>query len=47
MNPRFARFLIGLYAPTWRARFGTEFQTFLESRHVSAGEALVIALRGA
>jgi hypothetical protein len=38
MNPRLARFLARLYPPNWRARFGAEFQTFLESRHVPARE---------
>jgi hypothetical protein len=40
---RSARFLTRLYPPAWRARFGAEFQTFLESRHVSPLEALNIA----
>lgn len=45
MNPRAARFLTRLYPPAWRARFGEEFQTFLESRRVSAWETLNIASR--
>lgn len=38
-----ARFLIRLYPSAWRIRYGSEFQTFLESRHVTALEALNIA----
>ncbi len=38
MNPRLARFLARLYPPKWRARFGAEFQTFLESRPALARE---------
>ena len=45
MSPRAARFLARLYPPAWRARFGGEFQTFLESRHVSLLEAINIAGR--
>ncbi len=46
MSPRLARILIRLYAPCWQERFGQEFQTFLETRHVSAREAIVIAICG-
>lgn len=31
MNPRLAQFLVRLYPPSWRARYGAEFLTFLES----------------
>jgi hypothetical protein len=31
MNPRLARFLIRLYPPAWRKRFGAEFKALLES----------------
>ncbi len=40
MTRRAARFLTGLYPSEWRARYGEEFQTFLESRRVSPAEAL-------
>lgn len=43
MSPKRARFLVRLYPRAWRARFGAEFQTFLESREVSLLEALDIA----
>lgn len=43
MKQSHARFLIRLYPPAWRTRYGSEFQTFLESRHVTALEALNIA----
>lgn len=42
MNRRTARFLTRLYPPKWRARYGEEFQTFLESRRVRAIETLNI-----
>jgi hypothetical protein len=42
MTHRTARFLTRLYPPNWRARYGEEFQTFLESRHVRAIETLNI-----
>jgi hypothetical protein len=38
VTSRSARFMASLYPLKWRARFGLEFQTFLESRHVAAGE---------
>ena len=47
MTRRAARFLTSLYPPAWRARFGAEFQTFLESREVSLLEAIDIAGRAA
>ncbi len=47
MSPRVARFLTRLYPPAWRARFGAEFQTFLESREVSLLEAIDIGGRAA
>ena len=31
MNARLVRRLIGLYPPAWRARYGEEFQDFLEA----------------
>jgi hypothetical protein len=43
VSPRGARFLTRLYPATWRARYAAEFQTFLQSRHISALEALSIA----
>jgi hypothetical protein len=39
---RAARFLTRLYPPRWRARYGEEFQTFLESRRVLFLEILNI-----
>ncbi len=42
MTRRAARFLTRLYPPAWRARYGEEFQTFLESRHVGPFETLNI-----
>lgn len=45
MNSRAARFLTKLYPQSWRARFGAEFQTFLETRRVSPSEVLDIAGR--
>jgi hypothetical protein len=46
MSPRLAQILVRLHARCWQARFGVEFQTFLESRQVSVWEAVVIAGRG-
>jgi hypothetical protein len=40
MTRRTARFLTRLYPPAWRARYGEEFQTFLESRRVRPLEVL-------
>ncbi len=31
MNPRLAQFLVRLYPPQWRRRYGAEFEAFLES----------------
>jgi len=42
MTRRSARFLTRLYPPAWRARYGEEFQLFLESRRVPLVEALNI-----
>ncbi len=42
MTRRAARFLTRLYPPHWRARYGEEFQTFLESRRVLFLEILNI-----
>ena len=44
MNRRAARFLTRWYPPAWRARFGEEFQAFLEARRVSPAEALNVAV---
>ncbi len=46
MNRQLAKFLIRLYPPAWRARYGAEFHTFLESRRVSAADVLNIAACG-
>lgn len=40
MTRRTARFLTRLYPPAWRARYGEEFQAFLESRSVQLTEIL-------
>ncbi len=47
MNRRLAKFLTRLYPPDWRARYGAEFQTFLESRTVSVREVLNVVGRAA
>lgn len=47
MNRHLAKFLTRLYPPDWRARYGAEFQTFLESRSVPAKEVLNVIGRAA
>ena len=40
MNRRMAGWLIRLYPPAWRARYGEEFLVFLEARPVTSGNLL-------
>ncbi len=47
MNRHLAKFLTRLYPPDWRARYGAEFQTFLESRTVPVKEIFNVVSRAA
>ena len=40
MNCRLAQLLTGLYPPSWRARYGEEFKTFLEVRPAGVSSVL-------
>lgn len=43
MNSRLARWLTGLYPESWRARYGYEFQSFLEAHPANARNILDLA----